>query len=109
MLGKGTVFPPFPSSVSVRERAIPGNRRECLLLVAQAQLGGLVLVTRDLDIARYEVPVVRARADARRGFLARLTGGRPRVHRKRRGGRSPTSGGRRRVRAPSAGSALRRE
>ena len=30
------------------------------LLVAQAQLGGLVLVTRDPDIARYDVLVVRA-------------------------------------------------
>lgn len=30
------------------------------LLVAQAQLGGLVLVTRDPDIARYDVPIVTA-------------------------------------------------
>ena len=30
------------------------------LLVAQAQLGGLVLVTRDPEIARYDVPVVMA-------------------------------------------------
>ena len=30
------------------------------LLVAQARLGGLVLVTRDPDIARYDVPVVMA-------------------------------------------------
>lgn len=30
------------------------------LLVVQAQLGGLVLVTRDPDIARYDVPIVTA-------------------------------------------------
>ena len=30
------------------------------LLVAQAQPGGLVLVTRDPDITRYEVPIVTA-------------------------------------------------
>ena len=30
------------------------------MLVAQARLGGLTLVTRDRDIARYDVPVVTA-------------------------------------------------
>jgi len=30
------------------------------LLVAQAQLGGLILVTRDQNIARYDVPTVTA-------------------------------------------------
>ena len=30
------------------------------MLVAQARLGGLTLVSRDANIARYDVPVVRA-------------------------------------------------
>ena len=30
------------------------------MLVAQARLGGLTLVTRDRDIAKYDVPVVTA-------------------------------------------------
>ena len=30
------------------------------MLVAQARIGGLTLVTRDQDIAKYDVPVVTA-------------------------------------------------
>ena len=30
------------------------------MLVAQARVGGLILVTRDRDIARYDVPIVTA-------------------------------------------------
>ena len=42
--------------------ALPLHHRDPFdrLLVAQARLGGLVLITRDQNIARYDVPIVTA-------------------------------------------------